>query len=241
MGDFVPVRRNRVSEEVVSQIQRLIYIGRFKPEERLPAERELCEALNVSRASLREALFVLQAMGYIHIQPRNGIYVKSPIPDSTPQPVRRMFRVDAEQFLNILEALEVIGPKVALLAAERAKPRDLEEMEETLRGFMECLETGAIYSSKLGRSYNTQLYMQLAQASGNPLLAHLMNFTIEFIKGPLPFSVEKLDERPEFANKIYEQIKELVHCISEGDSEGAERAVYAHFSFIKNCLEEVIE
>jgi GntR family transcriptional repressor for pyruvate dehydrogenase complex len=240
MDDFIPVKKNRVSEEVVSQIQRLIYIGRFKPGDRLPTEKELCEALNVSRASLREALFMLQTMGYIHIQPRNGIYVKSPIPDVMPQPIRRMFKVGPDQFLDILEALEVIAPKVAYLAAERSKPKDLEEMEKALRGFKKCVRTGKVYSSKSGRSYNTQLYMQIAQASKNPLLAHLMNFTIEFIKGPLPFKVEELDAMPGFAAKIYEQMEEVLHCIGEGEPEKAEKAARAHLFFVKDCLKNII-
>jgi GntR family transcriptional repressor for pyruvate dehydrogenase complex len=241
MNDLIPVKKNRVSEEVVSQIQRLIYIGHFKPGDRLPTERELCETLNVSKTSLREALFVLQTMGYILIQPRNGIFVKSPIPDSLPQPIRRMFKVGPEQLFDILEALEVLAPGVAFLAAERATPEDIKEMEDVLGRFKECLKTGKLYSSKLGRIYNTQLYSLIAQASRNPLLIHLMNFTIEFIKGPLPFDVKRLDDMKDFARTIDKQMEELFFSMRDGEPKKARETARRHLSFVQKCLRQLVD
>lgn len=241
MEDLVPVKKNRVSEKVVGQIQRLIYMGRFKPGERLSSERELCKSLNVSKTSLREALFILQTMGYIHIEPRNGIYVKSPIPDTMPQPIQRMFKIGPEQLIDILETLEGMAPKVVSLAAERATPEDLEEMEEILSKFKGDLKRGNLYSTISGRSYNMQIYSLFAQACKNPLLAHLMNFTIEFIKGSLPFKVEDLDDFPDFADMIYKQLEEILFFIRDGDSKNAEEKVKEHLSFIKKCLRQIID
>jgi GntR family transcriptional repressor for pyruvate dehydrogenase complex len=241
MHDLIPVKKNRVSEEVVSQIQRLIYEGHFGPGDRLPTERELSETLEVSKTTLREALFILQTMGYIVIQPRNGIYVKSPIPDTLPQPVRRMFKVGPEQLFDILEALEALAPDVAFLAAERATPEDLEEMEVVLGKFKEFMKTGKLYSSKEGRMYNTQLYSLTAQASKNPLLIHLMNFTIEFIKGPLPFDVERLDDMKDFSSTIFKQMQELFINVRDGEPKKARATAQKHLTFVKECLRQLID
>ena len=43
----------------------------------LPAQRQLSEELAISRASLREALSTLEALGMLHISPGKGVYVNS--------------------------------------------------------------------------------------------------------------------------------------------------------------------
>jgi len=71
-----PIKRVRLYENAVEQIQSLILRSRYKPKDRLPPERSLAEQLNISRPSLREALRILSVMGLIEIKVGDGIYVK---------------------------------------------------------------------------------------------------------------------------------------------------------------------
>jgi hypothetical protein len=71
-----PIKRVRLYENAVEQIQSLILRNRYKPKDRLPPERSLAEQLNISRPSLREALRILSVMGLIEIKVGDGIYVK---------------------------------------------------------------------------------------------------------------------------------------------------------------------
>jgi GntR family transcriptional repressor for pyruvate dehydrogenase complex len=47
------------------QIEQRLRDGRLRPGDRLPSERELAEHLGVSRAAVREALRVLEALGVL--------------------------------------------------------------------------------------------------------------------------------------------------------------------------------
>ena len=60
---FRPVARRRAFEDVIVQVEDAIAGGRQRPGDRLPPERELAQILAVSRASVREALRVLEAFG----------------------------------------------------------------------------------------------------------------------------------------------------------------------------------
>ena len=60
-----PIRPKKISEEIVSQIKQLISRGELKPGDRIPSERELASMLGVSRPSVREAIMVLEAMGFL--------------------------------------------------------------------------------------------------------------------------------------------------------------------------------
>ena len=54
--EFKELRKQVISEEIVDEILSMIRDGRIRPGDKLPPERELAAALNVSRPSLREAL-----------------------------------------------------------------------------------------------------------------------------------------------------------------------------------------
>ncbi len=65
-----------VPQYAVDAIRRLIETEGYAPGAALPAQRELAERLGVSRASLREALSTLSALGLVSVQPGRGVYVQ---------------------------------------------------------------------------------------------------------------------------------------------------------------------
>ena len=71
-----PIRRVRLYENAVDQIQTLILRKKYTPGDRLPSERSLAQQFHISRHSLREALRILDVMGLIEIKVGDGIYVK---------------------------------------------------------------------------------------------------------------------------------------------------------------------
>jgi GntR family transcriptional repressor for pyruvate dehydrogenase complex len=52
----------------VQRIQSMILEATLKPGDRLPAQRELSEQFGISRASLREALSVLETLGLVRVE-----------------------------------------------------------------------------------------------------------------------------------------------------------------------------
>ncbi|HEC63525.1 MAG TPA: FadR family transcriptional regulator, partial [Candidatus Acetothermia bacterium] len=66
------VRPTKVSTEVARQLLELIRSGAFPVGSRLPPEKELAERMGVSRASVREALAALGAVGLVESQPGRG-------------------------------------------------------------------------------------------------------------------------------------------------------------------------
>src|SRR3954451_3206199 len=77
---FSEVKRTRSSDDVVSQIRNAVVAGELKRGDRLPSERDLCQLFAVSRATLREGLRTLEALGAIEIRPgaAGGIFVWVP-------------------------------------------------------------------------------------------------------------------------------------------------------------------
>ena len=60
-----PIKPKRISDQVLEQLRELIFRSEFKPGQQIPPERELAEALKVSRTSVRDAIGKLVAMGLL--------------------------------------------------------------------------------------------------------------------------------------------------------------------------------
>ncbi|MFX1326459.1 MAG: winged helix-turn-helix domain-containing protein, partial [Promethearchaeota archaeon] len=60
---FEPIDENKKFEKIVTLLKQKILAGEFHQGDRLPSERELSEALRVSRLAVREAYRTLQIFG----------------------------------------------------------------------------------------------------------------------------------------------------------------------------------
>ncbi len=150
-----------------------IVSGRFKPDEKLPAEALLCEEYAVSRPVLREATRVLVAKGLVYSRPRVGTVVKARrewhlldpdvlhwVMQSSPQ----------NEFFHLLTSVRaVIEPAVAALAAQHATDAEIESIHEAyLR--MEAAPTPEDLLQP-----DLDFHSRIADATHNDLLAHLCN------------------------------------------------------------------
>ncbi|MGM0603264.1 MAG: FadR/GntR family transcriptional regulator, partial [Bacillota bacterium] len=55
-----PVKKERISDQIIDQIFKLIVSGNLKPGDKIPSERSLTELFDVSRNSIREAIRLLE-------------------------------------------------------------------------------------------------------------------------------------------------------------------------------------
>src|SRR5262249_33962956 len=73
---FMRRSRTTLPGDIVAEIERQIDRGTLKAGDRLPPASELAATLGVSRASLREALHRLSALGLVDIQHGRGTFVR---------------------------------------------------------------------------------------------------------------------------------------------------------------------
>ena len=72
-----PIKVKRVSDQAYEQIRDLIFRGQLKPGEQIMPERELAQALGVSRPTVREAIKQLVTMGLLEHRQGQGTFVRS--------------------------------------------------------------------------------------------------------------------------------------------------------------------
>jgi GntR family transcriptional repressor for pyruvate dehydrogenase complex len=200
---FQPVRPRRIYEDIVRQIQSLISERQLQPGDRLPSERELAELLSVSRASVREALRVLSAMGLVEVRSGDGTFVRQ-APAPVDPAVWGLLR-EREFLLDLLEARRLVEEEVVALAVHRATQDDIDQMQDLLNRRERELAAG-----KHDLETDLQFHQLVAEATRNPVLVSLVRSLCEMwlrsreATGRAPTSPHKAQE---FHQAIVEAIR----------------------------------
>lgn len=173
---FVKVRRVRSFDDVVEQVRGAIIDGSILAGERLPSERELAEQFGVSRATLREALRALEAVGLIKIRvgAHGGAFATDGALDRSVESLRHV--VDVEVAARPQQARRFR----ASVHADNATW--LEGSEEDLASLSEAVPRGArAFLTALAERTHMPLRVALAAAveSDNPRRSHRTLATAE--------------------------------------------------------------
>ncbi len=126
---FRPVRAGNAFEETVERILQAIKHGVFPHGSRLPVERDLAVRLNVSRATLRDAIRSLQDAGYVTSRHGRygGTFVAYRVPQPGPDDLRRAAADLSDRLddaITYRHVLETGAAERAALAGLNAEQRD---------------------------------------------------------------------------------------------------------------------
>jgi len=130
---FKKLSPKKISDEIIEQFKELLSSGELQPGDVLPTERQMAASIGVSRPPLREALKVLQAMGFIEIKPRNKIVVRSITEKQIKDPLTRFIEEDINKLFELLEIRKAMENWAAYMAAKRATKIDIERLEKILQ------------------------------------------------------------------------------------------------------------
>ena len=162
-GSKLPYRvASAIVEEVVD---RDLAVG-----DALPSEPELAEQFGISRASIREALRVLETFGVVRIKPgkNGGNAVGALDADALARSLALFFRMARVTYRDLMDARLVIEPYMARRAAER----DDEQLLAELRAALER-EAASTAGTRDGDEAALAFHRLLCGASGNPAMDSL--------------------------------------------------------------------
>ncbi len=171
-AELTPVEKMKAPEQIAEMLLKYILGGGVNPGEKLPPERALATQLNVTRATLREALKKLEQLKLIVIHQGKGIIVE----DFHKASIDLIFsllvingQIDLKILENILEARELFGTDVARCAAKRADKKDIEQMKILMKKLVKTSDPGKL------QQLDFEFFRQLALASKNMVYILLMN------------------------------------------------------------------
>ncbi|MEV0670956.1 FCD domain-containing protein [Mycobacterium sp. NPDC050441] len=130
--ELTRVRQIPAHELVVEQIRRALELGRFKPGDKLPTERELTEMLDVSRTVLRAAMTILDREGLVSVRRGRNGGVTALAPRRDDAAARRALRENRVSLGNAFDYRVVVESGAARLAAQRRRATDVTQLRKML-------------------------------------------------------------------------------------------------------------
>jgi DNA-binding FadR family transcriptional regulator len=217
-----PVRGGNAFEITVARLAQAIKLGMVAVGERLPAERELAERLQVSRATLREAIAALRDAGYLESRRgrSGGTFVVSALPTVTgsnrPEVVAR--EIGGDQLRDALDFRRVLEPGAAGLAAARSLSAPQR------RHLATTLVASRTRDPATRRTADSRLHLAIAAASGCESLATAVA-DVQLILDRLLAAIPVIDRNLDHSDAQHTRI---VHLILAGDPPAARAAMEEH-------------
>jgi GntR family transcriptional repressor for pyruvate dehydrogenase complex len=221
-----PIKPKRISDQVFDQIRELIYRGRLKPGEKLMTERELAQAMNVSRTTIRDAIQRLVAMGLIVQKQGQGTFVKS-VDDVVETPLAKAMATQDASLEDLLEVRMGLECNAAALAAARADETDITALNQSMLEMEEEVNSG-----RLGTEADTAFHMAIAYAAKNPLHILIMRNFYDYLFHGIRENLSCLYEEPENVQIILHHHQGILDTIMARDPSTAYSAMKEHITFV---------
>jgi len=221
---FAPVRSQTAFEETLERLGTAIKLGLLEPGARLPAERELCLQLGISRSTLRQALTALVQSGHLHATRgrSGGTFVADP-----PPPVARPSAALVAGWRDACDQRLAVELAVAVLAAERAALDSLAPLDELVAAMDRTLEDFPAF-----RQADVRWHIGLAEATGSPRLVAAMTEA----QGMMSDLISYIAHPPELLAWTNRQHARMLGAVRRRDGDRAMRIMAEHLKGTEHVL-----
>ena len=236
--EFTPIKTRRLYEDIVEQIKQFIDEGTLKPGDKLPAERDLVERLQVSRVSVREAIKSLEMLGFVDIRPGDGTFVRDTNTDNIIRPLAMFLAVERHSLLDMYELRRIFETAAAGLAAERADRGELARIGRIL----EKMKRGrSLKDPEKGEELDTAFHYAVAEATHNSLLIQLyQTISEDFAKANSTARRQLFLGSADNAQKIIDHHVRIFDAIRNRNAKAASDAMLEHLTFAETELRKHI-
>lgn len=209
-----------VPEYALQAIRRLIEEEDYRPGDALPSQRDLAERLGVSRASLREALSSLSALGLVSVQAGKGVFVQE-------APKAEAAGAFVWPFAAQVSAADTFQLRFALegfacgLAAGAMTAEELDVLEDNVEQMRRELRAE---NFEQATRLDFEFHQRILAVSGNQAMFTLVTSSADiFLESQkLPFI------RPERAMETWQEHRKILKALARHAAGSAQKAMQQH-------------
>jgi GntR family transcriptional repressor for pyruvate dehydrogenase complex len=227
-------KNENMSAKTGHMLESMILSGELKIGSQLPTERELAEAMGVSKGIVHTAIAELSRKGFLRIVPRHGVYVADYTKIGTLDVLSaiasfnggKIDRSLAESVIKTRLALE--GVSVYELTMNHTGAQ-IARLRSLVSGIHSAVADGRIADSHTMAERLQELYLAISIMSGNQIIPIFVNASSE-----LSAALTEKWVRSVGFDSILNRIDRAMDCIAAGDGLGAIKSV-------KSGCDEAIE
>ncbi len=216
------LQRKTLAEQITETIFDYI-LNQMQPGDELPSTEQLATDFQVSRIVIREALKTLEAHEIIEISTGKKAIVKPISGDIFKIYFKRIFFTRKNNFLELVEFRKIIETSCVMLAAQRRTEEELERISSIYEQMKRAIPNAGLYTQ-----FDLDFHIQIAVASNNSVLKHLVTSLRDVIKAAIEKSLhDRQDENTLLTSLNFHRC--IVEAITRKDTKSAESAITAHF------------
>jgi len=224
----VHLQRSTLVHSVTEQIRQMILSGDVQPGEYLPSRKELAARFGVGISTVHEAIQALTALGLVASHPGKGTWVREDALNRLIHPSEFESRMGELNAHLVYEARSVIEVALTELAAQRARPEDMERIWNALAA-MEAAgqDTAAFVEADL------DFHLAVASAGQSGLLEQLYYLSRKLLSK----AITDLVKQPGVREESIRIQRVIAQAIEQHDPNQARQAAADHMAHIGRLLE----
>lgn len=227
--EAAPHRRSY--DALLSDIEAGLLSGETSVGDQLAGERALAEKYGISRASVREAVRILDAMGILDVPtnagPRSGPVIISNPSRGLGSALRLHVAAKKLSVADIVETRILLETWAARTAPERSTSEDLEEA----RGLLEAMDAPDIGPSQF-HELDARFHVALSRLGGNAVIETLMEALGGSISGYIGDAMAAMGDAPEVLDQLRGQHHAIFDAVLDGGPEDAAQLVHDHIFWL---------
>ena len=188
--------------------------------EHLPNEPGLLQSLSVGRATLREALRLLETRGVVTIRsgPGGGPIVRRPRPSDLNESLSLLLQFEGATIRDVMEARKALEPVVAGLALDAITPEDLEGLALTVERMRDHMEDDAVFFEE-----SRKFHAGIARLTGSLVMIAIVEALHSLTSG----ISQDVARTPDYRASVVKGHDRIVHHLAEG-SKDVTQAMFDH-------------
>ncbi|HHV11494.1 MAG TPA: FadR family transcriptional regulator [Clostridiales bacterium] len=224
------IKRISVTDSVVESIKSSILSGEYAPGDKLPTENSMCQEMGVSRTCVREAVRVLQAIGYVDILPGKGAFVSSKIGEGD----QLWYEIPDAQFYDFMEVRMAIETLSTRLAIKRADRKQIQKLAEINNSFIEAVNEKNQIQLIM---YDELFHTEIVKITGNKLLIAINK---QIVTSGKKYRGESFMDNSVYKNAVIPHTK-ILEAFQSNDPEKGQAEMYNHLQITVNDMKQIYE
>lgn len=229
---FGTLERTALPGRIADRILTLIKERQLSPGDKLPAERELADLMDVSRPPIREALHALSIMNVVRNRHGSGWYVTSLEPDLLVEHLDLVFTLQDNTYLELFQARKVLEVGMAEMAASSISPAEIAQL-------VDCLERSEATVNDDPDAFlqaDLRLHAIIASSVKNPILTRMASALARISL----HSRQRTNRLREVRHQAVDDHRAIVRALRARDPQAVRDAMLVHLSRVEENFKRAI-
>ena len=228
------IKRSTTADKVFDILHQWIASGRLQEGEVLPSQDELSRRFEVSRNTLREAIFKLSALGLVQAKQGVGTVVQFRSSANYLSGLQDHLLMDRISMREFLEARVSIETTIVRLAVARASQEDIDRLDKILDRQREAIKAGDEVEFV---KHDVAFHGELGHACGNRVMLKISQTVYNLLRS----YITTVAGAPGNIEQAYRYHRQILAAIKNRDAQAAENDMVSHLQETVRRFQEAMD